>query len=81
VRRTRVVGCSYYHCGCWLPRVRPQALGTGGAGGDRFGVWACFGEEERSDTYAEQEVGKCPECGAWLKTDALLGAYEWVVGR
>ena len=50
--------------------------------GDRFGVWLCFDEEEeQSDTYAEQEVGKCPECGAWLNTDALLGEHEWVRGR
>ena len=47
---------------------------------DRFGVWVCFDEEEQSDTYAEQ-VGKCPECGAWLNTDALLGAHGWVRGR
>ena len=24
---------------------------------DRFGVWACFDDEERSDTYAEQVGG------------------------
>jgi hypothetical protein len=58
-------------------------VGGGGGGGDRFGVWVCFDEEEeQSDTYAgQEEVGKCPECGAWLNTDALLGAHDWVRGR
>jgi hypothetical protein len=41
---------------------------------DRFGVWACFDDEEQSATYAEQ-VGRCPGCGAWLNADALLGAH------
>jgi hypothetical protein len=63
-----VLLCAPYQ-GCWvlllslrllLAKSGPQALGTGGAGGDRFGVWVCF-EEEQSDTYAEQEVGTCPE--------------------
>ena len=40
---------------------------------DRFGVWACFDDEEQSATYAEQ-VGRCPGCGVWLNADALLGA-------
>jgi hypothetical protein len=31
--------------------------------GDRFRTRTCFGEEERSGTYAER-VGRCPACGA-----------------
>ena len=44
---------------------------------DRFGVWACFDDEERSDTYTEQ-VGGCPGCGARLNAHALSAAHEKV---
>jgi hypothetical protein len=50
-------------------------VGGGCAGGDRFGVWVCFDEEEQSETCAELEVGKCPECGAWLNTMAQLRGH------
>ena len=44
---------------------------------DRFGVWACFDDEERSDTYTEQ-VGGCPGCGARLNAHALSATHEKV---
>ena len=72
VRRTRVVGCQECAHRLWAEEVRV---------GNRFGVWVCFDEEEQSETYAEQKVGKCPKCGAWLNTDTLLGAHDWVRGR
>ena len=37
---------------------------------DRFGVWACFDDEELSETYAEQ-VLRCPECTAGLNAEVL----------
>jgi hypothetical protein len=67
----------------WLLVAKSALTGCGHrrcGWGVRFGVRVCF-EEEQSDTYVEQEVGKCPECGAWLNTDALLGAHDWVRGR
>jgi hypothetical protein len=42
---------------------------------DRFGVWACFDDEERGATYAEQ-VERCPECGVWLNAHALPATHE-----
>ncbi len=44
---------------------------------DRFGVWACFDDEERSDTYAAQ-VGRCPGCDAWLNARVLSAAHDKV---
>ena len=32
---------------------------------ESYYVWAFFDNEEHSATYTEQ-VGLCPECGAWL---------------
>jgi hypothetical protein len=56
-------GCGH---GLWAEEV-PVA--------DRFGVWACFDDEENSDTYAER-VGRCPGCGAWVNAEELLVTYE-----
>jgi hypothetical protein len=60
------VSCKEYGHGLWAEEV-PVA--------DRFGVLACFDDEERSDTYAER-VGRCPGCGCWLNSEVLLGACE-----
>ena len=42
---------------------------------DRFGVLACFDDDENSDTYSER-VGRCPGCGAWVNAKELLVTYE-----
>ena len=46
--------------------------------GDRFGVPACFDEEERSATYAER-ARRYPGQGAWLDADAPLAAHVLAV--
>ena len=56
------VSCRECGHGLWAEEV-PVA--------DRFGVWACFDDEERSGTYAEQ-VGRCPGCEARLNAEELL---------
>ena len=61
-------GCPRWEQGPWAGEM-PVA--------DRFGVWACFDDEERSDTYTEQ-VGGCPGCGARLNAHALSAAHEKV---
>jgi hypothetical protein len=60
------VSCEECGHGLWAEEV-PVA--------DRFGVWACFDDEERSDTYAER-VGRCPGCSARLNAEELLVMYE-----
>jgi hypothetical protein len=42
---------------------------------DRFGVLACFDDDENSDTYSER-VGRCPGCGAWVNAKELLVTHE-----
>ena len=66
-RDTGVMEVSCEECGhgLWAEEV-PVA--------DRFGVWACFDDEEQSDTYAER-VGRCPGCGARLNARALSAAH------
>ena len=44
---------------------------------DRFRVWACFDDEEQSDTYTQQ-IGRYPGCGARLNAQALSAAHEKV---
>jgi hypothetical protein len=62
------VSCSECGHGLWAEEV-PVA--------DRFGVWACFDDEELSVTYTEQ-VGRCPGCGVGLNVnaDVLLARLE-----
>jgi hypothetical protein len=60
------VSCTECGHGLWTEEV-PVA--------DRFGVWACFDDEELSDTYAEH-VGRCPGCGGWLHAEMLVGAHD-----
>jgi hypothetical protein len=51
--------------------MRAWIVGGRGARGGRFSMWACFDDEEQSDTYAEH-VERCPGCGAWLSAEVVL---------